>query len=78
MAFLYAANQARGLVKMTQGELEQIYTQKAVIIEFVSKPLKTSKITFVQCLINVAKSFRLSIFRNYVMVFVKFNRNALL
>ncbi len=54
---------ARGLVKMTQGELEQIYTQKAVIIEFVSKPIKTSKITFVQCLINVAKSFRLSIFQ---------------
>lgn len=52
-----------GLLKMTLGELSQIYLNKAVVITFVSKPIDTSRLTLNQFLISIGLKYKEMLFK---------------
>lgn len=59
--YFICADPAIGKVKYTLAELSQIYTKKAVVITFVSKPIATKVITLDQFMFQCIKKYKRTI-----------------
>lgn len=61
--YFICADPAIGKVKYTRAELERIYTNKAVVVTFVSKPIPTKYLSFDRFMLEKLKLYKKEVFQ---------------